>query len=128
MLPRQTRNNKKSSGTRLALGMILLAGLAVLASYKGAITPTAVRAMPLDELLRLDGKINLIPPVAGLLGLQPSPSPKLPPANSGGGQHFEIFNLDNFEANLKAELQSKTVGYSYAIYENTDLKRAGGGG
>jgi len=120
----QLNKDKRSSGSRLALALILFGVAASLAVYNGTITKTTARVVQQDQQFQSDGKIDLMPPMADLLGLQNRPSPKLPPANSGGGGqqqgvHFEIFNLDTFEANLKAELQSKTVGYSYAIYENT---------
>ena len=134
MRPQQIRNDKTSGKRWLALTLILFVVATAIAGYNGAsILPTA-QAMSQDRPFQQDSQTELTPFIAHLLRWQDKQSPHLPPVNRGGGgkqgagQQFEIFNLDTFEANLKAALDSKTVGYSYAIYENDQLRRAGAGG
>src|SRR5437764_864315 len=134
MRPQQIRNDKTLGKRWLALTLILFVVATAIAGYNGAsILPTA-QAMSQDRQLQQDSQTELTPFIANLLRWQDKQSPHLPPVNRGGGgkpgagQQFEIFNLDTFEANLKAALDSKTVGYSYAIYENDQLRRAGAGG
>ena len=38
------------------------------------------------------------------------------------------FSVERFEQKLKAQLEGKTIGYAYAIYELTTLRKAGAGG
>jgi CubicO group peptidase (beta-lactamase class C family) len=131
MKQEQSNHDQTSRRNRLALALVLLIGAATLSGDNGANSLPTAAAM---RQPRTDGQTEPMSPIVNFLHGQPAPTPKLPPPNSGGGgqsnpgQHFEIFNLDTFEANLKAELDSKTVGYSYAIYENQQLKRAGAGG
>jgi CubicO group peptidase (beta-lactamase class C family) len=134
MKHKQLSNYKTSSGRWPLFGLVLLILAATFTGFGRLIVSPTARAMQNDGQLQSERQTGLTPSVANLAGLRDEPTPRMPPVNSGGNQpntgeqHFEIFNLDTFEANLKAELDSKTVGYSYAIYENTQLKRAGAGG
>jgi CubicO group peptidase (beta-lactamase class C family) len=125
--PNRTLNHRPT-----ALSLILLVAAAALSLQPTAnVMPTARAG---QDGLTLDRIRQMQPPASAFNLPLPIPSPQLPPPNSGGsggnqqGTHFEIFNLDTFEANLKAELDHKTTGYSYAIYENQTLKKAGGSG
>jgi CubicO group peptidase (beta-lactamase class C family) len=60
----------------------------------------------------------LTPPAAAAFpDIGPLPTPAI-----------EMFDMDAFEQNIRSALDGKTVGYAYAIYQNSQLKRAGGAG
>jgi CubicO group peptidase (beta-lactamase class C family) len=111
---KDVRINNKANGRWSWMVLFLLVLAVTIMSNQSAINPTSARA---TDPVPLATNPSPSPPKVTPLGNQPSPTPL-----------FNIFNLDTFEANLKAELQSKTVGYEYAIYENTVLKKAGAGG
>jgi CubicO group peptidase (beta-lactamase class C family) len=69
-----------------------------------------------------------IVPRKGRHALIPSPTVKVVYQKPGEQAVIQDFNLDRFEQNLKARLEGRAVGYSYAIYEFDKLKKSGAGG
>jgi CubicO group peptidase (beta-lactamase class C family) len=69
-------------------------------------------------------------PFVGRSELTPSPPVKISYVPPVGPPQFQPeFDIDQFEENLVSRLQAgKAVGYSYAIYQDLDLQKAGAGG